>query len=421
MDADDRRLGAGCLVIFGLPFLLGGLVALVIDLRSWLLYAQSASWKPVPATVLSVEFVEEGVGEDETYHVDATYRYDYGGITYTGHRVGVMGGSSNYAMHRRRYEELEAAQLGGKPVTALVSPHDPADALIYHETETWLFILLPFGLVFAGVGGLLVSLGVRAMLPERQAAGVVVYNPRRAWDMREDWAEGRVRASIAKDLLFYWGVGLGLSAFMSIFVGLALESAGPFVRIIVGLISLVPAFMVLKALALTLSQIVYGTPVLYLSEVPIVPGRKVLGAVRTRGPLPAGRLQVRARCYTPIAAGDSSSATKRWVGRLTEQVQEVTGQPRSRLLVNWRGQCACSLNMEQAGDARVDSAGRSMLPICIEVPAGVPETSLNPGSGVDWVLAVKGWSFPAPFSANFDLPVFYADEGEVRHTARKGD
>jgi hypothetical protein len=423
MSADSKQLSPGCLLIFGLPFLLVGLGVAGWGVRSWVLYAQSASWQRLPATVLNVEFVEHAGSDGDTYSVDATYKYDYGGTTYTGHRVGIMGGSSSsYGMHRRRYEELEAARQSGKPVTALANPHNPADALLYREAETWLFIMVPFGLVFAAAGVLVIGLGVSTKLRQRKLVGIAAHDANRLWDARKDWAEGCVRASTVKDMLIYWGWGLGLSLFMSVFIIAVMKEGAPlFAKAIVGLFCLTAALMLLKAVTLTLREIVQGTPVLYLSEVPVVPGRTVLGAVRTHSPLRSERWQVRLRCFVPTTGKNTSSEDRERVARLTEQLRAAAGQQRSWASSDWRGMCAFNLDLQPAGDAKLDSAGRSMLPVSIEVPAGVPGASLDPGFAVYWVLAVKARSFPVPFSASFDLPVFYADDGEIRRTTAKAD
>ena len=64
----------------------------------------------------------------------------------------------------------------------------------------------------------------------------------------------------------------------------------------------------------------------------------------------------------------------------------------------------------------MDRTGRTMLPVSIEVPATAPGTSLEPGCPVRWVLEVKARALPVSFDAIFELPVFYADEGEIRRT-----
>ena len=420
MSAEKNRLGAGCLVIFGLPFLLAGLGVLGHGVRSWVLYAQSGSWQWVPAMVLSGKFVDHSDSDGSTYSVDATYQYDFGGKTYTGHRVGLTGGStSDYAMHRRHFQELDEARRTKTPVTALVNPRNPADAVLYRERDMWMWIMVPFGLSFAGAGCLVIGLGVRAALRQRKLADIAAHDANRLWDARKDWASGSVRASSVKDMLIYWGWGLGLSVFMSMFVFAVVAASAPlFAKAIVGLFCLIAAFMVVRAVALTLRQIVHGTPVLYLSEVPIVPGRSVIGAVRTHSPLRAEKWQVRLQCFVPQTDSDSSSEKRAVVGRLTQQLDEATGGHKAWRTSDWRGTCACSLDLPPAGDAKMDSEGRAMLPVSIEVPARAPGTSLEPGSAVTWVLAVKAKSFPVSFSAAFELPVFYADEGEIKKGAQ---
>ena len=306
----SKQMGPGCMMLFALPFLLTGLGVAAWGVHSWMLYARSGSWQKVPATVQSVEFVEHTDSDgDTTYSVKATYQYTVNGEAYTGHRVGVMGGSSSsYGMHHRRYAELKAAHDSGKPVTALVDPKDPAEALLYREKETWLLVMIPFGLVFAGAGVLMMGLGISALRRGRKLADIAATDANRLWDARSDWAAGRVRASTVKDMAVYWGFGIGISVFMSVFViAMAKEDAPLFAKIIIGLFCLVAAFLVLKAVTLTVRVLAQGTPELFLSEVPIVPGRTVLAAVRTHRPLEADRWQVRLRCFVPAISSNSSA------------------------------------------------------------------------------------------------------------------
>jgi hypothetical protein len=415
MSAGRSRLGPSVMMLFGLPFLLVGLGVAGYGIRSWLLYGQSGSWQRVPATVQDVQFVENSSGDGTTYSVKAAYQYSIGGRIYTGHRVSIIGGSSSsYGMHRRRYEQLDAARRSGKPVTALVNPRDPADAILYRETETFLLVAIPFGLVFVAAGALVIGIGIATRCRDRQLAAIVARDSNRIWDARADWAAGRVRASSVKDMLIYWGWGIGLSVFMSVFViALAKEGAPLFAKAIVALFCLVAAFMLAKAVVLTVRLLAQGTPVLFLNEVPIVPGRPALGAVRTHRPLHGERWQVRLRCFVPATRSDSSGELKARVGHVTQQLQSATGQHRSWRTSDWRGMCAFSQDLQPAGDAKVDTEGRAMLPVSIEVPSGAPGASLEPGFSVTWTLQVKARSFPVPFNASFDLPVFYADEGEI--------
>jgi hypothetical protein len=420
MGAGRKQLGPGCMVLFGFPFLLIGLGVAGYGVHSWLLYQRSGSWQKVPATVQDVKFIENSDTDGDTYSVDATYTYTVGGKTYTGHRVGIVGGSSSsYGMHRKRYEELKAAHDSGKTVTALVDPHDPSQAVLYREAETWLLVMIPFGLVFAGAGTTVIGLGAVYWGRSRRLTDIAAHDADRVWDVRADWAAGRARASTLRDMAVYWGLGIGLNVFMSVFIlAIAKEGAPLLAKAAIGLFCLFAAFMLVRALALTARLIAQGTPVLFLSEVPIVPGRAVLGAVRTHGALHAERWTVRLKCYVPTTDSDSSSAKQTRVGQVAEQLRKATGEQHAWRASDWRGMCAFSRELEPAGDAKVDTEGRAMLPVSIEVPAGVPATSLEASFVVTWTLQVQAGSFPVPFNASFDLPVFYADEEEIRKTEK---
>jgi len=415
MSADNSRFGPGCLMLFGLPFLLAGLGVAGWGVHSWLLYARSASWQQVPATVQDVEFVEQSDSDGTTYSVKATYQYAVGGKTYTGHRVDIMGGSSSsYGMHRRRYEELDEARRSGKPVTAWVDPNDAGRSLLYREADPWMYAMMPFGFVFAAAGTGVIALGFVMARRRKKLAEITAHDANRLWHARTDWANGQVRSSDLKDLAVHWGFGIGLGVFLSVFLILMASEGAPMVAwLAIGLFCLADAFLLLKAVLLTLRHLVHGSPLLYLGEVPIVPGRQVPAAVRTHKSLQADRWRVRLQCYVPQTDSDSPAEQREQVRDLVDRLEAATGEHRAFRVSGWRGSCAFSRDLRPAGDAKMDRVGRTMLPLSIEVPAGVPGTSLDPSFAVTWVLQVKARSFPLSFAASFELPVFYADEEEL--------
>ena len=417
MSADKGISPTGPFVLFGLLFLLLGLGVASWGARSWVLYAQSGSWQRVPATVKEAKLVEDWSSKSITYTVQATYEYSINGQTYTGHRVSIVDASSfnSYSLNRRRYDELDAARRDGKPVTALVNPKDPSEAILYRERETWLLVMIPVGLLFAGAGAVVIAFGIVAGRTTKRLADIAAHDGNRLWDARRDWAEGHVRASNLMDLLFYWVLGVGLSVFCSIFVVMvAKDDASLAAKAAVGLFCLVAAFMLFKAAKLTIGQIVHGTPVLYLGEVPIVQGRSVLGAVRTQKAISAENWNIQLKCYVPARDSKAPSEERERVSQVTDRLARLGGDEQPSRSSDWRGTCAFSRQVQPAGEPAMDHAGRTMLPVSIEVPATAPGTSLDPSFSVKWVLEVKARSFPVSFDAIFDLPVFYAEPAEIR-------
>ena len=67
-QAASTALGSGCLLIFGLPFLLVGLGILAWGTLMWLTYLRSASWVPTEVTITGVELVRGGPVRFGTTH-----------------------------------------------------------------------------------------------------------------------------------------------------------------------------------------------------------------------------------------------------------------------------------------------------------------------------------------------------------------
>ncbi len=405
----------GCLMFFGLPFLFAGLGVLAWAAYSWSTYLSARSWQPADAAVLDLEFETHSGDDGDTYSVAVKYEYTFNGRTVRGDRVDIMGASSsNYRHHRVRYEELLEHKQSGEPITVWVNPEEPTRSVIYREADTWMYAMIPFGLVFASAGIGMFAAGAYSMHRSSKLAEIAAHDANRLWNTREDWAKGFVKPSTGKEMLVGWGFGLGLTVFLSIFVIVMLSEGAPtFAWVVIGIFSLIAFAMLARAISTTLRYLVHGTPMLYLGEVPIVPGRTVTGAVRTHKPLATDRWTLQLKCFLGHASNNSSSDAKRQMREITRRLRDATGQHAALRRSSWRGSCAYSERLSPAGEPTTDSSGRIMLPVSIAVPDGVSACSLEAPLTVTWVLEVKARAFPLSFSASFDLPVFYADEEEI--------
>ncbi|MEE2921631.1 MAG: DUF3592 domain-containing protein [Pseudomonadota bacterium] len=135
-------------------------------------YLGSSHWDRAPALIENSEIRagREGVARSgirakvrhalTMYDTKVTYRYEYNGKSYTGHRVDLGSRrSSDAKAHRtlkRRFDQLQAEQ---RQIYAWVNPSDPEEAVLY-RTNNWLvtaFMAL-FGLFGLGIaGGVIVS------------------------------------------------------------------------------------------------------------------------------------------------------------------------------------------------------------------------------------------------------------------------
>jgi hypothetical protein len=416
----------GCLVVFGLPFLAVGLGVMTYAWACWKTYLESADWAEVPATVKDVQFETNSGNDGTTYSVACSYSYEFKGRMHHGTRVGIMGGSSSsYKLHRRRYEILKEHMDAGKPYQALVDPDDPTRSLLFREDmDTWMYVLFPFGLVFAGAGAGCMGAGVYQRRKRARREELKRELGERPWLFREDWRDFRVRALTWMQISVLWTASIGGAVFLSVFhIFLLSEEGAPlFAKIIVWALTAAAGLALLNAVLVTIRQFVHGTPELVLNELPVVPGRKLVAVMRTtRRPIDASRVAFRLVCRKRV--------TTRSGGETTTTYEDIY---KKELEVD-------------AGSLVADGEG-TLVPVVAEIPASLPgtgedEESFGPGGRgeerdskpvgrvrrrflsrdhrsdaptYDWKLEVVARTFPVALKAAFDLPVFEADESEIR-------
>ncbi len=158
IDTLGKRLGmllfsALFAAAFGLGGYFAGLQPLAQTLRAAL---EVRSWQPVAAQVLGTELKRHTSSDGTTYRVHARYRYEFAGRQYEGTRVGLdpQAAADNIGdWHQHWHGLLQSAQSRGQPITIMVNPQAPAQALIDPSIRWALQMFrVPFALVFTGVG-----------------------------------------------------------------------------------------------------------------------------------------------------------------------------------------------------------------------------------------------------------------------------
>ena len=158
IDTLGKRLGMLLFSgLFAAAFGLGGYFAGLQPLAQTLQAAlQVRSWQPVAAQVLGTELKRHTSSDGTTYRVHARYRYEFAGRQYEGTRVGLdpEAGADNIGdWHQHWHGLLQSAQSRGQPITIMVNPQAPAQALIDPSIRWALQMFrVPFALVFTGVG-----------------------------------------------------------------------------------------------------------------------------------------------------------------------------------------------------------------------------------------------------------------------------
>jgi hypothetical protein len=315
--------------------------------------------------------------------VEAAYSYEYGGRRYHGSRVSPETGSSSSGRHRERYAILKAHREREEPFPAWVNPEDPAESLLFREMTPMSWVMLPFGLVFAGVGAAVMIFGACSGRAVRFRKSAEKEHPERPWRADRRWAEGfefgsrqGARAAGA------WALAVLLGLFVGMFVYLVvIEHAPLFARVIVGVFALAPLAMLAGAVYSTLRWLKYGSPRLVMAEMPAVPGRELRCAVLCRRHVRAeSPYKLTLKCSRTTGSGKHST---------TRTLHESTAEVTSDL---------------------GDRYGGTAVPVELSVPEGLPSTSSEADGRIDWRLEVSAATPGVDFKVGFDLPVFDVED-----------
>jgi len=399
-------ISQGCLILFGLPFLGAGIAVLFFAGRSWSVYLDSAGWPEVPATIEHAEFVSHSGDDSTTYSVDCRYSYAYEGERYTGTRVAPMGGSSSeYELHQRRYAILAEHMRSGTSFPALVNPERPDFAFLFREADLFMYIGIPFGLVFALAGAGVMTGGVVATRRARRRAAARDEFGDRPWLFRADWREFRSVPAAGAGLAAAWAAGLGLPLFISAFVVVfVLGDAPVFAKVIVGIFAAMAAGAFLNAVVVTLRFVLHGAPVLVMSRVPFVPGGRLIAVVQAHGHLDPEGVSMHLTIHE-TTRGQGPAARHDLGGGKTSSLSTSSGNSTTREIYR---------QPMDVDPSMVTYDGRNtLLPVAFDIPAHLPPCAKTGDDLIAWRLAVKVRAMPVSLRAKFDLPVFEAEESEI--------
>ena len=121
MARTTMKAGSWFLVLFSLPF-----AAVGVGMGGWAFSGAVAHWKmqrweETPAKIVWARLESHsGSKGGSTYQATAEYTYRFGDRQYTGHRVGIAGGSDNFGSYQQDvHRQLSAHQASRPPVPLL--------------------------------------------------------------------------------------------------------------------------------------------------------------------------------------------------------------------------------------------------------------------------------------------------------------
>jgi hypothetical protein len=386
--------GLGCLVLFALPFAVAGLLVGFLAAKMLWFWVEIRDWQEVPARIIHTELTTN-TGDSTTYSVEAKYRYDFGGATYQGDRVGLSSGSDNIgSFHQDAHRELSYYQEAGESFRCYVNPQEPSEAILYRELRWGLFALMGvFALIFTGAGlGLMVAgfVGRRHLLDGEKR---VADNPSEPWRWKDDWAEGRITATGKAQFLLpcimavFWNL---LSTPLLFVLPKEVRDNDNYLALLGLIFPLVGIGLAIWAIRSFVRWRKFGDSVLELSTFPGVIGGPLKGRVLTSVDIkPSSGFRLTLNCVNRVTRGSGDD-------RSTSE--SILWQEEKHL---------------QRESAEFDPT-RSEIPIDFQIPFdSSPTEERSDDDEILWRLQVEAEVPGVDYTSQFEVPVFHtADSRE---------
>lgn len=385
-QARTRTMGGGCLFVFGIPFLVAGLVITFFQVRTvWQSFAVQG-WEEIPCQIESASLRTD----DSTYEAKAEYSYRFQGRSYHSNKVTVVSGSDNLGSFQRdAARELSSYQKSGQPFRCYVDPVRPEHAVLYKTARVGLpAFLLIFALTFPAAGAGVMAAGLSGMRSAERSASLKALNPEQPWRWNAAWT-GSVIPAEGVGIAAAWAIYACWSGLLIWPVILLFLKSGELRHLSLGWLVLLFPLLWLMMLAGLLKfvrkRFSYGRVGFAPSPLPGSPGGGLRGALVFGKPLPQpAELVVTLKCERQVttSSGDSSTTTK----------EEL-----------WSQQQRVPTMMATSGPEG------TRLAVGFSIPSDAPETDIDAGDTKHvWTLRAR---VPGtPLDVSMEVPVFRTDD-----------
>jgi hypothetical protein len=390
ISAIGTRLGGGCFILFALPF-----AAVGVWMGSWLcseLFAhwRMQSWEETPAKIVWTKLESDSDSEGGvSYRATAEYTYRYQGEQYTGHRIGVHGGSDNVGSFQSdAHRQLTEHRKSHRPFHCYVNPEEPSEAVIFRDLR-WEMILFRaiFAVVFGAAGFGMLALAVFGYRSAATDAKLAARHPDKPWLCKKAWSDGKIKSSSGIMALFlvvftfFWNVMSIPAAFAFVFDKGKLDSWAYLIL----LFPTIGIILMICAVVTVLRWLRFGRTTFEMAAVPGVIGGQLAGVIRLPARIePEDGFRLALNCVQKTISGDSSHETVLW------QEEQVIAR----------------------GMASADREG-SAIPVLFQIPYDCRPTDESGSSGRTFWRLIATAKLPGPnFSANFEVPVFKTPQSD---------
>ena len=375
--------GAGCLILFGVPFLLAGLAITSLQLnfvwKAW----KVLGWVETPCRIEAAS-LKPG-GSRGTSEATAEYSYRFGGVGYRSTQVTPFGGGDNVGTFQAdTNRELQSYLKSGQPFRCFVNPSRPAEAVLYPQARLMVpaFLLL-FALSFPPAGAGIMAFGWLGRREVKSSLALRAAYPNEPWRWKSIWSGTVIPPSVSGSSmgLLAYAIWSGLLIFPLIVVALR---SGTFAQpSLAWLILIFPAIWILLAKGAfkgLRQRTALGRVGFEPSTWPSIPGGSLRGVVLFGRALPSqGEVMATLLCerHITIRSGDGNTTTKETVWSHESRVPAMTA---------------------------TQSLTGTRVPVGFTIPADAPETDVEEQVTKHvWKLRVRVSG--SPLDVTFEVPV----------------
>lgn len=384
--------GAGCLILFGIPFAGVGLFMTYLTASTILTWFEMRQWVEAPAVILDAELETDGDSDGTTFRAEARYCYNFGGREYIGTRVSIEGGADNVGSFQQdAYHELLEHKETGAPFRCFVNPKDPSQAVLYRRLRPEMLLFFSvFAVVFGGAGLGVIFLGVYGWKASRNEARLRNLHPERPWLWKQTWADGTIKSSTRTGAIVaasFAGLWNAISFPLAIFIIPQALRDGEYAALLILLFPAVGLLLAAWAVVAALRWRRYGVSVFQMTKVPGVIGGPLEGVIYTNVHIrPEEGFKLTLNCINRRVTGSGKNRNTR----------ETVLWEDSRLLQR---------------ELLEKDTTRSAIPVLFSIPFDCQQTNEeNPNDSIFWRLDAEAAVPGVDYSARFEVPVFKTPE-----------
>jgi hypothetical protein len=296
-----KKESVGCFIL-ALPFAALGMFCAYMYFADLINWARMRHWDEVPAKILSVGIersssytTKDSFGRIRTtssnlYKTIAEYEYEYQGKKYLSDRVSRYDRFKDIgSFHKIIHKQLSAYKNSHTPFRCYVNPNSPGQAILYPQMRLGILCL------YAGLGGVFggIALGIlpgflASYISNKRDANFKKQYPEEPWKWRDDWIRGEARTEVSSKMFVTLAISVWVGIFsIPILAFIVAELLEGNFGALLALIFPVVGYWILKSVMGSILQwIRFGRAVFQMNSIPVQPGERLRGVIRTGGKLP---------------------------------------------------------------------------------------------------------------------------------------